>query len=162
MKKYYESYSKAGKKLYDMCMKAAIFLHKNKWLYYILMFTWGLLMSLIGLIATLCFLIGGQKPHGIYGIWKFEVKERWGGADLGCMYVRDTTSTEAVDRHEVGHSYQNCILGPLFPFIVAIPSAIRYWDRQRRIANGETLKPYDSIWFEGSATDIGDELFLEE
>lgn len=161
MKTYYDKYSKAGKKMYDMCMKAAIFLHKNKWLYYTLMFTWGLLMSLIGLIVTICLLIGGQKPYGIYGIWKFEVKEHWGGADLGCMYVRDTTSTEAVDRHEVGHSYQNCLLGPLFPFIVAIPSAIRYRDRQRRAANGETLKPYDSIWFEGSATDIGDELFLE-
>ena len=162
MKQYYENYSKAGKKMYDMCMKAAIFLHKNKWLYYILMFTWGLLMSLIGLITTLCLLIGGQKPHGIYGIWKFEIIEHWGGADLGCMYVRDTTSSEAVDRHETGHSYQNCILGPFFPFIVAIPSALRYWDRKRREKKGETLKPYDSIWFEGSATDIGCELFLED
>lgn len=162
MKEYYDKYySKAGKKMYDLCMNGAKFLHKNKWLYYILMFTWGLLMSLIGLIVTICLLIGAQKPYGIYGVWKFEIKEHWGGADLGCMYVRDTTSSEATDRHEVGHSYQNCILGPLFPFVVAIPSAIRYWDRQRRAKKGETLKPYDSIWFEGSASDIGDELFLE-
>ena len=159
---YDEYYSKAGKWMYDLCMNGAKFLHKNKWLYYILMFTWGLLMSLIGLIVTISLLIGGQKPYGIYGVWKFEIKEHWGGADLGCMYVRDTTSSESVDRHETGHSYQNCILGPLFPFVVAIPSAIRYWDRKRREKKGETLKPYDSIWFEGSASDIGDELFLED
>ena len=162
MKKYYDGYSKAGKKMYDLCMNGAKFLHKNRWLYYILMFTWGLLMSIIGLVVSFYLLIGAQKPHGIYGVWKFEIKEHWGGVDLGCMFIRDTTSADSVDRHEVGHSYQNCILGPLFPFIVAIPSAIRYWDRQRKIANGETLKPYDSIWFEGSATDIGDELFLED
>lgn len=162
MKIYYDKYSKAGKWMYDLCMNGAKFLHKNKWLYYILMFTWGLIMSLIGLSVTLCLLIGFQKPYGIYGIWKFEIKEHWGGADLGCMFIRDTTSADSVDRHEVGHSYQNCILGPLFPFIVAIPSAIRYWDRKRREKKGETFKPYDSIWFEGSATDIGYDLFLED
>lgn len=162
MKLYYDEYSKAGKFLYDLCFKGAKFLKKNKWLYYILMFTWGLLMSLVGLLVTLVLLIAAQKPYISFGVWKFEIKESWGGADLGCMYIRDTTSSESVDRHEVGHSYQNCILGPLFPFIVAIPSAIRYWDRQRRITNGETLKPYDSLWFEGGATDIGDETCLED
>lgn len=162
MKLYYDEYSKVGKWLYDLCFKGAQYLKKNKWLYYILLFTWGLWMSLIGLIVSLCLLIGAQKPCGIFGLWKFEIKERWGGCSLGCMYIRDTTSVESVDRHEIGHTYQNCILGPLFPFIVAIPSAIRYWDRIRRKKKGETLKPYDAIWFEGSATDIGDETCLTD
>ena len=160
--KFYYDYSKVGKFLYDLCFKGAKFLKKNRWLYYILMFTWGLLMSLIGLIVSLCLFIGAQKPYASFGIWKFEIKESWGGLDLGCMYIRDTTSVNSLDRHEVGHTYQNCILGPLFPFIVAIPSAIRYWHRYFKVKKGEKVKPYDAIWFEGSATDIGDEICLED
>ena len=45
---------------------------------------------------------------------------------MGLMFVRDTTSSEHVNKHELGHSYQNAILGPFMPFMVAIPSAIRY------------------------------------
>ncbi len=161
MKEYYDGYSKAGKWMYDLCMNGAKFLHKQKWLYYILMFTWGFTTSFIGLLTTLCLLISGQKPYAMHGIWKFEVVESWGGASLGCMFIRDTTSADSVDRHEVGHTYQNCILGPLFPFIVAIPSAIRWHIYNHKKKKGEYVKPYDSIWFEGSATDIGDELFLE-
>lgn len=157
MKLYYNKYSKTGKFLYDLCFKGAIFLNKHKWFYYILLFTWGLLMSLIGLIVSLFLLIGAQKPYGIFGLWKFEVKERWGGCSLGCMFIRDTTSAESIDRHEIGHTYQNAILGPFFLFIVAIPSAIRYWYQYFKTKREEGVKPYDAIWFEGSATDIGDE-----
>ena len=36
------------------------------------------------------------------------------------------TTVEGIDWHEFGHTFQNCLFGPLFPLIVAIPSAIRY------------------------------------
>ena len=51
--------------------------------------------------------------------------DSWGGMDCGPLFVRDLISCEAVSWHEFGHSFQNCLLGPLFPFVVAIPSAIR-------------------------------------
>lgn len=75
---------------------------------------------------------------------------------MGLMFVRDTTSSEAVSRHELGHSYQNAILGPLMPILVAIPSAMRYWYRKKK--SKKTFPPYDSIWFEGNATDIGNKI----
>lgn len=70
------------------------------------------------------------------------------------MFLRDHKSLDsAINAHEFGHSIQNTLLGPLYIFIVMIPSAIRYWIR--------TLKPksvytaYDDIWFEDSATQCG-------
>ena len=59
--------------------------------------------------------------------------------------------------HESGHGIQNAIMGPLFIFLVAIPSAARYWYRELKF-NRKGLTPptaYDAIWFEGSATYLG-------
>jgi hypothetical protein len=54
------------------------------------------------------------------------------------------------------------MFGVLFPFIIAIPSVIRYWNYQRKIKNhsGEgrlELPPYDDVWFEGQATRLGEQ-----
>lgn len=42
------------------------------------------------------------------------------------------------------------------PFLVAIPSCIRYWYRELLVRSGEKkyadLPDYDSVWFEGWAT----------
>lgn len=55
--------------------------------------------------------------------------------------------------HEYGHSIQNIIFGPLFPFVIGIPSALRYWYRE---LNSEKITtPYDAIWFEGWASKLG-------
>lgn len=44
------------------------------------------------------------------------------------------------------------IWGPLFPFVIALPSAIRYHYQNWRSKKGLENKPYDAIWFEGQAT----------
>lgn len=45
--------------------------------------------------------------------------------------------------------------------IVSIPSCIRYWWREYKIRKGlgNTLPPYDRIWFEGWATRLGEKHF---
>lgn len=47
------------------------------------------------------------------------------------------------------------------PHIVSIPSCIRYWWREYKIRKGlgNTLPPYDRIWFEGWATRLGEKHF---
>lgn len=45
---------------------------------------------------------------------------------MGLMFVRDQKSIESVNAHEFGHTFQNCLLGPLMLFVVSLPSAIRY------------------------------------
>ena len=58
--------------------------------------------------------------------------------------------------HEFGHSLQNCLWGPLFPFVIAIPSATRYWYRDISAKKGnKPTTDYDAVWFEGQATEWG-------
>lgn len=90
------------------------------------------------------------KPY--HGVLEIRIGKSWGGCDLGLVYLRDKTSTESVSQHELGHSFQ-VWLGIFFPFVVAIPSMIRWWIR--RLQPNKVHKPYDSFWAEDSATQCG-------
>lgn len=130
---------------------------KNKIAFYILSFTWGIPMTLIGLIAAGVLLCAGYRPKRWGGCWYFNVGENWGGVELGLVFLTDNNDTIHTKNHEFGHAIQNCFFGPLMPFIVCIPSAIRYWYRELRY-NRRGLRPttnYDDIWFEGQATELG-------
>lgn len=143
--------------MYNLCMSAAKFFEKHRWLYYLLNFTWGIIMVILGLITSLVLLLFKYKPVKFHGIWYFCVGEWWGGIDLGITFVRDKKSNDSMNYHELGHTYQNALLGPFFPFVVGLPSAIRWWYRELKYnrKNKSCPTPYDGIWFEASATDIG-------
>lgn len=139
----------------------------NKALYWLIQCTWGGLMTLIGLVAaafTICFLHGKAHKNGYSFI--VEIGGNWGGVNLGAISLCGSYSQEDgpcydphwfehTRRHEFGHSIQNMIMGPLFPFIVAIPSACRYHYQNYRTSKGLPNADYDSIWFEGTATKWG-------
>ena len=130
---------------------------KNKILFYILSFTWGLPMTLIGGLVALVLLCTGHKPKKWGGCWYFTIGKNWGGVELGLVFLTDNNENEHTKNHEFGHAIQNCFYGPLMPFIVCIPSAIRYWYRELRYRR-KGLQPttkYDDIWFEGEATELG-------
>ena len=127
-------------------------------LFYIVSFTWGSIMSVAGLLTTIIFLPFGKL--GIYhGRIYTEIGENWGGLELGCFFICCKNATEELKAHEAGHGLQNCLWGPLFIFVIWIPSAIRYqyreWLRNHDIEKYNQLPPYDSIWFEGQATKWG-------
>ena len=124
-------------------------------LFYVLSFTWGIIMSLIGAIVFLVLMCMGYKPKKYKHLYYIEVGEHWGGMELGCFFLTDKTPTEHTKLHEAGHGIQNIIFGPLMPFVVCIPSAIRYW---YRIYSKKPQPPYDSIWFEGWATRLGEKI----
>lgn len=129
----------------------------NKILYYVLSATWGFIMTFIGLLITLILLMLCYKPHkNIYG-WYFEIGENWGGVNLGLCTLTSRNPSEHVLTHEFGHSVQSCIFGPMYIFIVAIPSVVRYWYREYliQVKHRDNLPEYDSIWFEGQATRLG-------
>ena len=48
------------------------------------------------------------------------------------------------------------------PFVVCIPSAVRYWYREFKYHRKKLTPPtkYDDIWFEGQATKWGSEYIL--
>lgn len=129
----------------------------KKFFYWFLSLTWGLPMTLIGLLAALALLITGHKPYKFGYTFYFKVGKSWGGLNLGAVFITDSTPSEHTLCHEHGHGLQNCVFGVLFPFLIGIPSAVRYWYREYVHKHEPTryLPPYDAIWFEGQATTWG-------
>ncbi len=116
----------------------------KKFLYYIIQWTWGLPMNIIGGIVcliSLCFKCPIQKYRNAIEIivpWNF------GGLELGMFFVRGKNNA-SVAPHEYGHTIQNLWWGPLFPFVIAIPSAARYWLREFKTK--QQKKTFISILF---------------
>lgn len=132
--------------------------------FYFLSFTWGLPVTLIGAIVALLMIFTGHKPRLFHHLIYFEVGgEDWGGFSCGCFFVVNKNASLSMMQHECGHSLQNIVLGFLMPFVVSIPSAVRYWYREYLVREGKKLyselPPYDSAWFEKSASDLGAKYF---
>lgn len=128
----------------------------NKVLFYLLNFTWGIIMNIIGAIAALIIMIIGVKPEKNSGSVLFRIGHNWGGVSLGIFTFVCRESGEHTLNHEFGHSIQNALFGPAFPFIVAIPSSIRYWTFTIKENKGIKIEEdYDDAWFEGQATKWG-------
>ena len=128
--------------------------------YYLLSFTWGLPMTLIGVIVAAVLMIAGHRPKPWGYGWYFEIGNGWGGVNLGVVFITAKNAPDHTRNHEFGHSVQNCKYGLLMPFIVCIPSATRYWYREIRSRMGLGNKTaYGDIWFEREATEIGDSYF---
>jgi len=136
-------------------------------LFYILSFTWGIIMSFIGLwpILILACMKRVHVFHGrLYGI----IGKNWGGVNFGCFFLccENSAEDDNLRKHECGHGIQNIIFGPLMPFVVAIPSAIRYWYREMIWRRDQEkywkLPNYDAIWFEGWATKLGEKYILTD
>lgn len=152
-------HTKVGTFMFNLCAAWTEFLIKHRWFYYFFACTWGSIMTILGLIISGILLVAKLfiknitfKPY--YWIYGISVgPDLWGGCEMGLCFLRDQKSRSSVDAHEFGHTFQNCLLGPLFPFIVAIPSASRWWARE--LNKNKKFAPYDSVWFEDAATQCG-------
>lgn len=130
----------------------------KKFPFYLLSFTWGLPMTLLGSVVALILIVAGYKPKRWGYCYYFELGNDWGGLELGVFFLKGKNNSDYTKNHEHGHAIQNCYFGFFMPFIVSIPSAMRYWYREIRSKMGlENKTAYDDIWFEGHATKIGTE-----
>lgn len=130
--------------------------------FWILNLTWGLTMTLIGLIAALCLIVTGHKHKTFNGAIYFVVGRNWGGVSLGSIIiVSKYGDNQQTLTHELGHAVQNARYGCFMPLLVAIPSCVRYWYRRivvaLKIKKSSELKDYYSIWFEKQANELGRE-----
>ena len=134
--------------------------------YWIGQLTWGLLMTLPGLLTALFILIFKRKRATFYRngySFIIEIGGNWGGLELGAIALCGNYSKtnpywfDHTRKHEFGHSLQNLIFGPFQVFVVGIPSAIRYWYQRIMQKKGKYFAPtwYDSWWGEGTATKWG-------
>lgn len=70
---------------------------------------------------------------------------------MGWFFICGKGESDSLKNHEVGHSIQNAAFGGLKMLGLSICSALRYWKRE--LFGAKT--PYDSWWFEGQATELG-------
>lgn len=113
-------------------------------------------MTLLGAALATIMLLCGHKAK-IYNRCFCFICGKCSGFSLGCFIFVGKYTKEKLLQHEVGHAVQNCMYGLLMPFIVALPSFIRFHYRrfcQRRL-HRRFPAAYDSIWFEAEATAIG-------
>ena len=130
--------------------------------------TWGILDTLIGLVAFLIFSFKIKKIRYIANTFVIQVDVGVGGewGFEGGMFIFSNTPdifdpTEFL-YHEFGHTWPQLLpFGPLHPFVVCLPSMIRFWVRNWKAAHGKELPDYDSVWFEGTATRWGTKWFRQ-
>ena len=126
----------------------------SAFVFYLLSFTWGLPVTLAGCAAALAVRLTGVRPERVGYCRCFRIGRGWGGFSLGMFIFICKDSNVKMLWHEHGHGLQNCVFGPFMPFLVSIPSAVRYWIRRLQ-KNRSKQKPYDSAWFEAQATRTG-------
>lgn len=163
------TYTLYGKVMSKIVIGGSKFLMKNMWLYYLLNYTWGILTTIGGYVIYGFVLIFMHKKiieNSIFGPCRYLMfGYNWGGLECGVNFLladkMGKPNTLHTKQHELGHTFQNAILGPFALFLSFIPSVIRYWYQHFRFKKDLKNKPYDSIWFEGSATEIG-EIYYKE
>lgn len=135
---------------------------ENRFVFYLLSFTWGLLWTVIGLLTALFIVIVYRKEVRVVkhqGRLRIHFKKKnFGGASMGVVIITSGGFiSPRLVKHELGHTIQSARFGLLFIPLIAIPSGIRYQYRSRTKKPLKTM--YDDIWFEGQATRLGSKYF---
>ena len=126
--------------------------------FYVWSFTWGAIQSILGAAVALIafqFAPGARmKRDGLF--FCVEIPGITWGLECGIFYICSVDALQFIRLHEKGHQIQNLIFGPLQPFIITIPSILRFWYRRFRAAIKHPCKTdYYDIWFESGATELG-------
>jgi len=124
--------------------------------FYLRSFTWGLPVNIAGAIAALCLLTTGHKPERFGNCVNFSVGTNWGGGSMGIFMITCRNASRQLKEHEHGHSIQNCFYGPFMP-LINLRSSSRYLYRAcvQCLMRHQALSPYDSVWFEREASELG-------
>ncbi len=102
----------------------------NYILYALVQFTWGIVQNVAG--ALMVALIKLRDPKRKVFYYHGAVVCHWkmtGSMGLGMFifyghYDEEKSYADAVLVHEYGHTIQSCILGPLYMFVIGIPSMV--------------------------------------
>lgn len=104
----------------------------RKFLFYLIQWTYALPQNLIGLTLFLYFRL---KYHCPAERFRFAIWTGWprkDGVSLGTFIFTGKADSEALKKHEYGHSLQSLILGPLYLPVIGLPSIL--WANAKRLA----------------------------
>ena len=122
----------------------------NRKQFYLLSFTWGLPLSLFGVIVCLALRVFGCKPQRYGYCYCIEIGKTWGGLEFGWFFLAGKENSEFIKKHELGHGYQNaCLYGWVTPVLWLI-AACRYWLQRLGVR-----MDYHKWFYEAKANDIG-------
>lgn len=139
----------------------------NRIIYTILQWTWGIIQTSVGLLMFLILTV--IKPnrtrkyyHGaIVSYWKFPFSMGCGMFIFFGHHKQEEQYQKEVLVHEYGHTIQSIILGPLFMFVIAIPSCVWAFTPAFAKMRKEGKYSYFDLYCEGWANHLG-ELVLHE
>jgi len=95
-----------------------------KLLYWLIQWTWGLAQSALGLVLFVLLGRGGVRQFNGAAVRSWNMK---GSVSLGMFILMDRSHSDRVLVHEFGHTIQSLILGPLYLFVIGIPSLMWAW-----------------------------------
>ncbi len=123
-------------------------------LFYIVQWTWGLPVNIVGGIAYLICTKILKRSHSKFGYANI-VYLPWnaGGLSMGLfIFMRDNHEkkewTYNTRIHEYGHTWQCLLLGPLYYIVIALPSVIwcNFFAKYREKNNISYYKLYCEAW----------------
>jgi hypothetical protein len=97
----------------------------------VLLWVWQLPQNLLGLLVVLVFRSKLSPGLNCSEIRVWEASLSGFGVSLGNYIILSPPWDSSVYQHEIGHCVQSRILGPLYLFLVGIPSGVfnNLWDR---------------------------------
>ncbi len=122
--------------------------------FYLIQWTWGLPVNIVGGIAYLICTKILKHPHTKFGYANI-VYLPWnaGGLSMGLfIFMRENHEkkewTYNTRIHEYGHTWQCLLLGPLYYIIIALPSVIwcNFFANYRKKNNVSYYKLYCEAW----------------
>lgn len=98
----------------------------KKFFFWLIQWTWGFPQTLIGCIHRLCTLNSVVDYHSLKCTTVYFAKSKRisGAVSIGPFITCYNYLDAMVCAHEYGHSIQSLILGPLWLFIIGIPSLV--------------------------------------
>lgn len=142
----------------------------NKFLFYLIQFTWGIIQNLIGFFVFMFFKIfmGGNFKRRYKNAFVCEALRLKGGVSLGCFIIINNSNDNYTLNHEYGHTLQSLILGVFYLLVIGLPSLIwaAFFENYRKKnkinyysfytekwANKLAGKKYDSAWYNKKVID---------
>ena len=99
-----------------------------EWIVYFILFIWQILQNLIGIGFWVYFKLRGDLEVIVNNKYSKVYRSKFmrGGISLGSFaFLSNTLSKrETTVRHEQGHMWDSKVMGPLYVFIVGIPSIL--------------------------------------
>ena len=100
----------------------------NKALFYLIQWTWGLSVNIVGFLIYLICKAKGRRSEKFGYSYIIYLPWKSGGLSLGLfIFIRDDDDADWTYNtriHEYGHTWQCLLLGPFYWFVIGIPSFV--------------------------------------